>query len=178
MFGIKGSVRQQWGPTNSLIPIGGPIIQFISVTNYQVVQTPQIKGLVGQDCPPSDTAANGVLKLPTLLPSPWPPPQVWYLLEQLTGSERGLITKATNEQPDEDGQGFWAPEPLGLWSWARATLPDVICSSTWKLPKFCCLGDFMEASFRRHDWLNHWPWWLSYISGLPLPRGWGWGWKF
>lgn len=35
---------------------------------------------------------------------------------------------------------------------------------------------FMEISFHRHDWLNHWP--LTIDSTSHLSSCWGWDWKF
>lgn len=46
----------------------------------------------------------------------------------------------------------------GPWSWGVCHPPRTwMRSSTWKLPKSGCVGDFMEALFHRYDWSNHWP---------------------
>lgn len=177
VFHTKQYSNSIWTPT------GCPKIEFNSDTSYpELLQTPQIRGSVPQDCPSFQTPTASSWSPGYLhFVQTWPPTPSSGLITWYNGSQNAgenftyaswLITKDTNEQPGEEAsrvQNEGASEPLGLGCASLLAHRCVYQSGSSLTPP---LRVIMEVPFRSHDWLNHWPLVINSISSpSPLPTG-------
>ena len=138
---------------NSLSPAVCPTIQFISDTNHlELLQTPQVKGSVPQDCPTSDAKWKQVPRLPTVLLSQI---QIWICSHPtelrktmhflLPGYYKGYNSgTATRRRSIGKGIGAGCVElPLPLWDTTLPVSPHVHQPRSWTPWFRAFYGDFI-----------------------------------
>lgn len=160
MWGWGGDLPTS--PTNSSIDtnlVSYNSAQFWCLSNQRQHQTPQLKGSLVPDSPPSCFRCQVQGQV-----------AIWTLTKGLhirLSYDSSLGSINLLEQLTE------LRKPIYSLDYQRHSLQIPTCSSTWKVSN-SVLWVFMEASWPRHEWLNHWQ--LVTESNLkPLsspPRGW------